>query len=104
LPIGKEELRLPVIIEWRHENGAVGDVRISGAKPRSIAGAALRVTADIADRPDTAAVAALGITVRYEFSSPDGSKQVALTEVTVCGDGRYERQNRWEAVTQPVAA
>jgi hypothetical protein len=93
-----------VVIDWRHEGGIVGDVQTAVPTSGSYNGWTLRVTAGISDGPDTAAVAALRITVRYEFGNPDGSRQVAVTDITLYGDGRYERQNRWEMVAQPVAA
>lgn len=93
-----------VLIDWKHENGMVGEVQI--AVPLSMAndGCSLKVTADISDGPDTATVAALRIAIRHEFSRPGEPSQVAVVDVTLYGDGRYERQNRWELPTQVAAA
>jgi len=93
-----------VLIDWRHESGRVGEVQI--AVPLSMAndGCALKVTADISDGPDTATVAALRIAIRHEFSRPGEPSHVAVVEVTLYGDGRYERQNRWDLPPQIAAA
>lgn len=92
-----------VVVNWKYQGGMVGDVQV--AVPKSIAqdGYALKVTADISDGPDTTTVAALRIAVRHEFSSPGEPTQVAVTDMTLYGDGRYERQNRWEPAAQPIA-
>jgi hypothetical protein len=93
-----------VRIDWRYLGGMVGNVVISVPNSRVGDGYSLSITADIADGPDTAAVAALRITLRHEFSHPGETTLVAVTELTLYGDGRYERQNRWDASAQARAA
>jgi len=93
-----------VIIDWTHQGGMVGDVRIEIPVSMAYDEYTLKVTADITDGPDTATIAALRITVRHEFNRPGAPNQAAVTEVTLYGDGRYERQNRWELPAQAAAA
>jgi hypothetical protein len=65
----------------------------------------LKVTAGIANGPDTATVAAIRVVVRYEFSRAGEPVQIAVTEVTLYGDGRYERRNHdWQQLVEANAA
>jgi V8-like Glu-specific endopeptidase/cell wall-associated NlpC family hydrolase len=100
---GEGEARLPLMVSWHYANGAVGDVRITAGEARSMPGWAHRVTAVIADGPETTQIAAVRAVVCHKFGSSGRPEIVAVTELTLFGDGTYQRQDRWEQ-TQAAAA
>lgn len=103
VPAGEGEARLPLMVSWRYANGAVGDVRVNAGEARSMPGWTHRVTADITEGPETPQVAAVRIIVCHKFGSSGRPEIVAVTELTLFGDGTYQRQDRWEQ-TQAAAA
>lgn len=103
VPSGDGETRLPLKVRWNYGNGTVGNIRINVGEPRSVSGWTHRVTADIADGPETAKIAAVGVVVCHKFGSPGRPDIVAVTELTLFGDGTYQRQDRWEQTQAAVA-
>jgi N-acetyl-anhydromuramyl-L-alanine amidase AmpD len=92
-------------IDWSYGSGGVGDVQVSVPHSMANDGYRLKVTAGIANGPDTATVAAIRVVVRYEFSRAGEPAQIAVTEVTLYGDGRYERRNHdWQQLVEANAA
>jgi N-acetyl-anhydromuramyl-L-alanine amidase AmpD len=94
LPEG--DVQLPLTVSWRYLTGAVGDVAIRAGEPRVVPGWTLTATADISEGPDTLATAGLSVVVRQVFSHNGQRDIVALTQLTLFGDGTYQRQDRWE--------
>lgn len=103
VPAGDGETRLPLTVSWNYGSGTVGNIRINAGEPRSVPGWTHRVTADIADGPETGKIAAMGVVVCHKFGSSGRPDIVAVTELTLFGDGTYQRQDRWEQ-TQAAAA
>lgn len=106
LPDG--DVRLPVTVSWRYNAGAVGDVAIYAGDPGVVAGWTLAVTASVVDGADTASSASLGVNVRYVFGHTGAPDIVALSQLTLFGDGTYQRHDRWEQAeagfAQPFAS
>lgn len=94
LPEG--DVQLPVTVSWRHQGGAVGDVAIVAGEPHTVPGWSVATTAEIADGPDAATAAALSVRVRQVFGSTGRPDVVALTQLTLFGDGTYQRHDQWE--------
>jgi hypothetical protein len=94
---GGETSRAGVTIDWKHDSGAVGAVRIAVASGAAEAGRTIRVEAEIADGQDTPTVATLVVTIRYTFSRTGEADSVAVVRVTLHGDGRHERSGEWLA-------
>jgi N-acetyl-anhydromuramyl-L-alanine amidase AmpD len=94
LPEG--DVQLPLTVSWRHIGGAVGTVAIRPGEPRMVAGWTLTATAVISDGPDTATTAALSVLVRQVFGRTGQRDAVALTRLTLFGDGTYQRLDQWE--------
>ena len=94
--LAEGDVQLPLTVSWRYKAGAVGDLAIRPGAPRTIAGWTLATTADITDGPDTSTAAALTVNVRQAFGRNGRSDIVGVTQLTLFGDGTYQRQDRWE--------
>ena len=85
---------LPVTVTFRTSNGSLGDVRISAGTPANLA-YGVDVTAKIEDCADADGVARLRVRVDYRFRGLAQGNPDATVDLTLRGDGRYERENGW---------
>lgn len=102
VPTAFGEVKVPLTVAWRYSRGAVGDVSIRADHPTSAPGWTSSVSAQIADGPDSPTAAAVTVNVRYVFTQTGQPDIVANTQLTLFGDGTYNRQDRW--VQQPAVA
>ncbi|MFM0631241.1 N-acetylmuramoyl-L-alanine amidase [Paraburkholderia xenovorans] len=97
--------RAPLTVLWRYRAGAVGDVRITPGAFQARDGWTIAVTAGITEEADAADVASLRVTVRTVFSTPGEADNVALTSVTLFGDGRPPvREDAWAVAAARIPA
>ncbi|KRD41348.1 hypothetical protein ASE38_17225 [Cellulomonas sp. Root930] len=75
-------------IDWRYRNGAVGEIVIEPLDGQVLDGWAAAVRADIAPEVSTAARSSVKVRVTTTFSRTGEEDQVAVTDVTLTGDGR----------------
>ncbi|MBT9553525.1 MAG: N-acetylmuramoyl-L-alanine amidase [Hydrogenophaga sp.] len=85
---------LPLKIEFRAANGSLGDVRITAGLPANLA-YGVEVVAKIEDGADADGVARLRVRIDYRFRGLSQGNADAVIELTLRGDGRYERENGW---------
>ncbi len=85
---------LPLKIEFRAANGSLGDVRITAGMPANLA-YGVEVIARIEDCADADGVARLRVRIDYRFRGLSQGNPDAVIEMTLRGDGRYERENGW---------
>ena len=99
---------LPLTVDFEYDGAAVGNVRIVPGLAQSAQGVSLTVTASIKVPPDLlqrpSAIAVLQAIIEYDFTWDDGAVEKAIIELTLFGDGRYERQNRTGSAMQAKAA
>ncbi len=88
---------LPLKVEFRAANGSLGDVRIGTGMPANLA-YGVEVIAKIEDCADADGVARLRVRIDYRFRGLSEGNPDATIELTLRGDGRYERENGWRAV------
>jgi hypothetical protein len=94
-----------VSIDWFYSAGAVGEVKTDAAGAQTFDSTGLTVTTSIVNGPSEPTVAAITICVRYVFTQAGQPDQVAVTEVTLFGDGREPtRTNRQELSAIPIGA
>ncbi|MDQ0373928.1 N-acetylmuramoyl-L-alanine amidase [Cellulomonas humilata] len=75
-------------IDWRYRNGAVGEIVIEPLDGQVLDGWAAAVRADIAPDVSTTARSSVKVRVTTTFSRTGEEDQVAVTDVTLSGDGR----------------
>jgi hypothetical protein len=97
------DTRLPIQISWEYDKGAVGNVRIGAGQASAANGWTLDATADITDSPASNGMAAVNVTVRQRFRHSGEPDVVAVSDMTLFGDGSFQRADRWER-TQAAAA
>lgn len=85
---------LPLTIEFRAANGSLGDVRITAGMPANLA-YGVEAIAKIEDCADADGVARLRVRIDYRFRGLSQGNPDAVIELTLRGDGRYERENGW---------
>ena len=85
---------LPITVEYRHDNGSLGDVRIVHGLPANLA-YGVEATAKIEDCADDGRIARLRVRVDYRFRGLAQSNPDATVELVLRGDGRHERDNQW---------
>jgi hypothetical protein len=85
---------LPITLTFRTSNGSLGDVRITAGTPANLA-YGVEVTAKIEDCADADGVARLRVRVDYRFRGLAQGNPDATVDLTLRGDGRYERENGW---------
>jgi V8-like Glu-specific endopeptidase/N-acetyl-anhydromuramyl-L-alanine amidase AmpD len=85
---------LPLKIDFRTANGAIGDVRIAAGTPANLA-YGVEVVARIEDCADADGVARLRIRIDYRFRGLSQGNPDAYIELCLRGDGRHERANGW---------
>ncbi len=85
---------LPLKIEFRAANGSLGDVRIAAGMPANLA-YGVEAIAKIEDCADADGVARLRVRIDYRFRGLSQRNPDAVIELTLRGDGRYERENGW---------
>ena len=85
---------LPITLSFRTSNGSLGDVRITAGTPANLA-YGVEVTAKIEDCADADGVARLRVRVDYRFRGLAQGNPDATVDLTLRGDGRYERENGW---------
>jgi N-acetyl-anhydromuramyl-L-alanine amidase AmpD/V8-like Glu-specific endopeptidase len=85
---------LPITVSFRSSNGSLGDVRITAGTPANLA-YGVEVVAKIEDCADADGVARLRVRVDYRFRGLAQGNPDATVDLTLRGDGRYERENGW---------
>ncbi|MBN8214075.1 MAG: N-acetylmuramoyl-L-alanine amidase [Xanthomonadales bacterium] len=85
---------LPLRIEFRVNNGSLGDVRISAGTPANLA-YGVEAIAKIEDCADADGVARLRVRIDYRFRGLSQGNPDAFIEICLRGDGRHERENGW---------
>ena len=85
---------LPLKIDFRTANGAIGDVRIAAGTPPNLA-YGVEVVARIEDCADADGVARLRLRIDYRFRGLSQGNPDAYIELCLRGDGRHERENGW---------
>lgn len=95
---------LPLKVEFRAANGSLGDVRITAGMPANLA-YGVEAIAKIEDCADADGVARLRVRIDYRFRGLSQGNPDAVIEMTLRGDGRYERENGWRdaSVEKPDA-
>ncbi len=88
---------LPLKVEFRAANGSLGDVCITAGMPANLA-YGVEVIAKIEDCADADGVARLRVRIDYRFRGLSQGNPGAIIEMTLRGDGRYERENGWRDV------
>ena len=92
-------------IAWAYDgSGAVGGVRITPGAVSSAGARSLVVTATIEDAEGSPSCAALLVTLRYAFRHPTDGEQVAVTRVTLYGNGKAVRNSEWLQAQPRLAA
>jgi papain like cysteine protease AvrRpt2/permuted papain-like amidase YaeF/Yiix C92 family enzyme len=104
LRVADVDVSLPITVAWRYTNGAVGDVSVRAGAPATTAGWTLATSAEIVDGPDSPSVTAVTVNLRTVFSQTGRSDIVASTQLTLFGDGTYNRQDRWVQQAEAVVA
>jgi N-acetyl-anhydromuramyl-L-alanine amidase AmpD len=77
-----------VAIDWKYRGGAVGDIVVAPVEGQVLDGWTALVRADITPNEPTGDRASLTVRVTSTFSRPGEEDQVAVTDVTLSGDGR----------------
>jgi V8-like Glu-specific endopeptidase len=85
---------LPLRVEFRAANGSLGDVRMTAGMPANLT-YGVEVIAKIEDCADADGVARLRVRIDYRFRGLSQGNPDAVIELTLRGDGRYERENGW---------
>lgn len=80
----------PVMIDWAWQGGAVGDVAISPAQGQMLDGWTAQVRADISRATAAPERASLKLRISTTFRHAGEEDQLAVTEVTLSGDGRFK--------------
>ena len=94
--------QLGIKIIWAIDGaGSVGAVQILPAEPLRKDGRKLAVEVTFADAAGSASMAAIDVVIRYVFSHETEGDQVAVTRITLNGNGRFVRASDWQAQTQP---
>jgi Papain-like cysteine protease AvrRpt2 len=89
------DVHLPLFLAWHAAAGTVGDVVITAGDPMLVPGWSISATADVTEGPDTPTNAALTVAIRQVFSQRGKPDIVASTQLVLCGDGTYQRQDGW---------
>ncbi|HST46042.1 MAG TPA: N-acetylmuramoyl-L-alanine amidase, partial [Luteimonas sp.] len=91
---------LPLTVAFRgHADGAVGDVAIRAGAPATL-GYGVEVVARIDDHADIDGVAAVKVGIDVRFVGLVDGAPAARIDLTLLGDGRYQRTNRWLDATR----
>jgi uncharacterized protein YycO len=90
------QVQLPLSVSWCYDRGAIGDVVVTPGVMHTLPGWTLSVNATIADGPDTPGLAAASVRVEHVFAQGPDTPVVGVTELTLFGDGTYQRRDRWE--------
>lgn len=80
----------PVTIDWAWQTGAVGDVTITPGQGQVLDGWSALVRADISRAPGTPERVSLKLRITTTFRHAGEEDQVAVTEVVLNGDGRFQ--------------
>ncbi len=93
-----------VAIDWQYRGGTVGEIVVAPIDGQVLDGWTAAVRADIAANGTTPDRASLKIRVTTTFSRPDEEDQIAVTEVTLSGDGRQATVHGADRVPEPAAS
>ena len=91
----------PVAIDWKFDGAAVGDIAIAPIGGAVFNGRTIQVRADISTGPGTPNRTDMLVRVTTTFSKPGEPDEVAVSEVTLPGDGVPTTRH---AGSQPAAA
>ena len=88
-------------INWQYNGTSVGNVQISNVATNDAVGHGLSVKAKIMDDNivyprDNPSFAALKVRFEYRFTRAAGSDSIAIQDVHLFGNGRYNLSARWE--------
>ena len=87
----------PVGIDWAWQGGAVGDVAISPATGQVFDGWTAAVGAEISRGAGTPEKASLKVRITSTFRHAGEEDQVAVSEVVLTGDGRFQTRHGVDA-------
>lgn len=91
-----------VAIDWQYRNGSVGEIAVLPIDGQVLDGWAASVRADIAPNGSTPDKAGLKIRVTTTFSRPGEEDQVAVSDVTLSGDGRHATVHGADRAPEPA--
>jgi hypothetical protein len=89
-------------IDWQYRNGAVGEIAISPIEGQVLDGWTAGVRADITPNGSTSDRTSLRVRLTTTFSRSDEEDQVAVTDVTLSGDGRQSTIHGADRAPEPA--
>jgi hypothetical protein len=85
-----------VTIAWKFDaSGAVGAVRVAPGVGRTSPPRTLKLTGTVQECGGSLTYASLQAVIRYVFRHPTEGEQVAVTTVTLNGDGTHTKSGQW---------
>ena len=87
-PTGKTQAG--IAIDWAHSAGKVGDVAITPLDGQTLDGWSVAVKADLLPNGTGADIAHVKVRVTTTFNKEGEEAQIAVSEVTLGGDGRHQ--------------
>jgi hypothetical protein len=89
-------------IDWEYRNGAVGEIAIAPIEGQVLDGWTAGVRADITPNGSTSDRTSLKVRVTTTFSRSGEEDQVAVTDVTLSGDGRRSTIHGADQAPEPA--
>jgi N-acetyl-anhydromuramyl-L-alanine amidase AmpD len=89
-------------IDWQYRNGAVGEIVIAPIEGQVLDGWTARVHADITPNGSTSDRTSLKVRLTTTFSRSGEEDQVAVTDVTLSGDGRQSTVHGADQAPEPA--
>jgi len=90
-------------IDWQYRNGGVGEIAIAPVGGQVLDGWTARVRADITPEGSTSDRVTLKVRVTTTFSHAGEEDQLAITDVTLSGDGRRSTLHGADPAPQPAS-
>jgi N-acetyl-anhydromuramyl-L-alanine amidase AmpD len=91
-----------VAVDWQYRNGAVGQITITPIEGQVLDGWTASVRADIMPNGSTPDRISLKVRVTTTFSRAEDEDQVAITDVTLSGDGRQSTLHGADHAPEPT--
>lgn len=93
-----------VTIGWKFDaSGAVGAVRVAPGVGRTSPPRTLKLTGTVQECGGSLTYASLQVVIRYVFRHPTEGEQVAVTTVTLNGDGTHTKSGNWVSPARVAA-
>jgi hypothetical protein len=100
--LGLDEIYADFELKFDYNGRSLGKIRITPVRTNDAVGLGLRVKATIMDEtnaftrpPATERFAAVNVQFHYRFTSPLYNDLIAITELRLYGDGRFDQRFRW---------